>query len=146
MAATAPTHGDFSASNERRRSSRPRANFSSTVERAPLNWLKGLWKTRPASEASSLTDLVVTLGREVTADEVDAAYRAAADGPLAGLLQYQPDPIVSSDIVTDPHSSIFDAGLTKVIGNQAKAVSWYDNEWGYSNRLVDLVALVGKSL
>ena len=72
--------------------------------------------------------------------------KAAAEGPLKGILKYYDAPIVSSDIVTDPHSSIFDSGLTKVIDNQAKVVSWYDNEWGYSNRLVDLVALVGKSL
>ncbi|KAJ6995568.1 glyceraldehyde-3-phosphate dehydrogenase [Populus alba x Populus x berolinensis] len=70
----------------------------------------------------------------------------AAEGPMKGILKYYDAPIVSSDIVTDPHSSIFDSGLTKVIDNQAKVVSWYDNEWGYSNRLVDLVSLVGKSL
>ncbi len=79
-------------------------------------------------------------------DEVKAAYKAAADGPLKGILTYTEDPIVSSDIVTDPASCIFDAGLTKVIGNQVKVVGWYDNEWGYSNRLVDLVGLVGASL
>ena len=79
-------------------------------------------------------------------DEVKAAYRAAADGALKGYLTYTEDPIVSSDIVTDPSSCIFDAGLTKVIGNQVKVVGWYDNEWGYSNRLVDLVGFVGASL
>ena len=84
--------------------------------------------------------------KSATADEINAAMKAAADGPLKGILKYYDAPIVSSDIVTDPHSSIFDSGLTKVIDNQAKVVSWYDNEWGYSNRLVDLVALVGKSL
>ena len=78
--------------------------------------------------------------------EINAALKAAADGPMKGILKYYDAPIVSSDIVTDPHSSIFDSGLTKVIDNQAKVVSWYDNEWGYSNRLVDLVGLVGKSL
>jgi glyceraldehyde 3-phosphate dehydrogenase len=67
-------------------------------------------------------------------------------GPMKGMLKYYDAPIVSSDIVTDPHSSIFDSGLTKVVDNQAKVVSWYDNEWGYSNRLVDLIGLVGKSL
>ncbi|ORW85741.1 hypothetical protein AWC25_22700 [Mycobacterium sherrisii] len=77
---------------------------------------------------------------------VNAAFKAAAEGKLKGILKYYDEPIVSSDIVTDPHSSIFDSGLTKVIDNQAKVVSWYDNEWGYSNRLVDLVALVGESL
>jgi glyceraldehyde 3-phosphate dehydrogenase len=72
--------------------------------------------------------------------------KAAANGSLKGYLSYTEDPIVSSDIVTDPSSCIFDSGLTKVIGNQVKIVGWYDNEWGYSNRLVDLVGLVGKSL
>jgi glyceraldehyde 3-phosphate dehydrogenase len=94
----------------------------------------------------SATDLTVTLGSEVSADEVKAAYRAAADGELKGYLTYTEDPIVSSDIVTDPSSCIFDAGLTKAIGNQVKVVGWYDNEWGYSNRLVDLVGFVGASL
>jgi glyceraldehyde 3-phosphate dehydrogenase len=94
----------------------------------------------------SATDLTVELAKSGTADEINAAFKAAADGPLKGILKYYDVPIVSSDIVTDPHSSIFDSLLTKVIDNQAKVVSWYDNEWGYSNRLVDLVALVGKSL
>ena len=94
----------------------------------------------------SVTDLTVEVGRETTADEVNAAMKAAAEGPLKGILKYYDAPIVSSDIVTDPHSSLYDAGLTKVLGNQIKAVSWYDNEWGYSNRLVDLIGLVGKSL
>ncbi|MEZ0163600.1 type I glyceraldehyde-3-phosphate dehydrogenase [Kineococcus sp. LSe6-4] len=94
----------------------------------------------------SATDLTVTLGREVTAEEVDAAYKAAAEGPLKGYLTYSDEPLVSSDIVTDPASCIYDSGLTKVNGNQVKVVGWYDNEWGYSNRLVDLVTLVGSSL
>ncbi|GAA2089008.1 type I glyceraldehyde-3-phosphate dehydrogenase [Actinomadura alba] len=94
----------------------------------------------------SATDLTATLGRETTAEEVNAAIKAAADGPLKGILTYTEDPIVSADIVTDPASCIFDAGLTKVIGNQAKVVGWYDNEWGYSNRLVDLVKLVGSGI
>ena len=94
----------------------------------------------------SVTDLTVELAKSATADEINAAMKAAAEGRLKGILKYYDAPIVSSDIVTDPHSSIFDSGLTKVIDNQAKVVSWYDNEWGYSNRLVDLVALVGKSL
>ncbi|RFU39176.1 type I glyceraldehyde-3-phosphate dehydrogenase [Actinomadura logoneensis] len=94
----------------------------------------------------SATDLTVEVGRETTAEEVNAAVKAAADGPLRGILTYTEDPIVSSDIVTDPASCIFDAGLTKVIGNQVKVVGWYDNEWGYSNRLVDLVKLVGSSI
>jgi glyceraldehyde 3-phosphate dehydrogenase (phosphorylating) len=94
----------------------------------------------------SCTDLTVELSKSPTADEINAAFKAAADGPLKGILKYYDAPIVSTDIVTDPHSCIFDSGLTKVIDNQAKTVAWYDNEWGYSNRLVDLVALVGKSL
>jgi glyceraldehyde 3-phosphate dehydrogenase len=94
----------------------------------------------------SVTDLTADLKKSATAEEINAAYKAAAEGPLKGILKYYDAPIVSSDIVTDPHSSIFDSGLTKVIDDQAKVVSWYDNEWGYSNRLVDLVALVGKSL
>jgi glyceraldehyde 3-phosphate dehydrogenase len=94
----------------------------------------------------SVTDLTVELSKAASAEDINAAFKAAAEGRLKGILKYYDAPIVSSDIVTDPHSSIFDAGLTKVIDNQAKVVSWYDNEWGYSNRLVDLVALVGKSL
>ncbi|MCZ2820824.1 type I glyceraldehyde-3-phosphate dehydrogenase [Modestobacter sp. VKM Ac-2977] len=94
----------------------------------------------------SATDLTVTLSREVTVDEVNAAYKAAADGPLAPYLVYTDAPIVSSDIVTDPASCIYDSGLTKVFGNQVKVVGWYDNEWGYSNRLVDSVVLVGSKL
>ena len=94
----------------------------------------------------SVTDLTVELNKSATVEEINAALKAAAEGPMKGILKYYDAPIVSSDIVTDPHSSIFDSGLTKVIDNQAKVVSWYDNEWGYSNRLVDLVALVGKSL
>jgi glyceraldehyde 3-phosphate dehydrogenase len=94
----------------------------------------------------SATDLTMELGRDVTADEVNAAVKAAAEGPMKGYLRYSTDPIVSSDIVTDPASCIFDAPLTKVIGNQVKVVGWYDNEWGYSNRLADLITLVGSSL
>ncbi len=94
----------------------------------------------------SVTDLTVELAKPGTAADINAAMKAAAEGKLKGILKYYDAPIVSSDIVTDPHSSIFDSGLTKVIDNQAKVVSWYDNEWGYSNRLVDLVGMVGKSL
>jgi glyceraldehyde 3-phosphate dehydrogenase len=94
----------------------------------------------------SATDLTVTVGRDTTVDEVKAAYRTAAEGQLKGILTYTEDPIVSTDIVTDPASCIFDAELTKVIGNQVKVVGWYDNEWGYSNRLVDLILLVGRSI
>jgi len=94
----------------------------------------------------SITDLTITVSRPVTVAEVNAAYKAAAEGPLKGILSYTEDPIVSSDIVGDPHSSIFDAGLTKVIGDQVKVASWYDNEWGYSNRLVDLTEYVAERL
>ena len=94
----------------------------------------------------SATDLTVNLSRETTVDEVNAAVKAAAEGPMKGYLRYTEDEIVSSDIVTDPASCIFDSGLTKVSGNQVKVVGWYDNEWGYSNRLVDLVTYVGASL
>jgi glyceraldehyde 3-phosphate dehydrogenase len=88
----------------------------------------------------SLTDLVVRLGAEVTADEVKARYRELADtGPLAGILRYSDDPIVSSDIVGDPYSCIFDSELTMAHGSTVKVFGWYDNEWGYSSRLVDLV-------
>ena len=94
----------------------------------------------------SATDLTIEAGKETSVEEVNAALKAAAEGELKGLLKYTEDPIVSSDIVTDPHSCIFDAGLTKVIGNQVKVVGWYDNEWGYSNRLADLVTFVGDRL
>jgi glyceraldehyde 3-phosphate dehydrogenase len=91
----------------------------------------------------SVTDLTATVSRETTVEEVNAAMRAAAEGPLKGILRYSEEPIVSADIVTDPASCVFDAPLTKVTGNQVKIVGWYDNEWGYSNRLVDLVRLAG---
>ncbi len=94
----------------------------------------------------SITDLTVEVSKETTAAEVNSVMKAAAAGPLKGILRYTEDPIVSTDIVTDPHSSIFDAGITKVIGNQIKVASWYDNEWGYSNRLVDLMVFIGKTL
>ncbi|MEK9535620.1 MAG: type I glyceraldehyde-3-phosphate dehydrogenase [Aquiluna sp.] len=94
----------------------------------------------------SITDLTLVSDKKVTVDEIKAAYKEAADGPLKGILLYTEDEIVSSDIVTDPHSSIFDAGLVRVIDNTVKLSSWYDNEWGYSNRLVELTALVAAKL
>jgi glyceraldehyde 3-phosphate dehydrogenase len=94
----------------------------------------------------SITDLVVNLEREVTRDEVNAAYRAAADGPLKGIMHYTTDPIVSSDIVGTPYSCTFDSLLTMASGDQVKVLGWYDNEWGYSCRLADVTALVGASL
>jgi glyceraldehyde 3-phosphate dehydrogenase len=94
----------------------------------------------------SVTDLVVTLEREVTKDEVNAAFRSAADSTLKGYLEYTEDPIVSTDVVGAPASCTFDSQLTMAQGNQVKIVGWYDNEWGYSNRLVDLVQHVGAQL
>jgi glyceraldehyde 3-phosphate dehydrogenase len=94
----------------------------------------------------SATDLTFKASRETSVDEVNGAIKAAAEGPLKGLLVYTEDPIVSTDIVTDPASCIFDSGLTKVLGDHVKVVGWYDNEWGYSNRLVDLTLLVGNAL
>jgi glyceraldehyde 3-phosphate dehydrogenase len=94
----------------------------------------------------SATDLTFTASREVTVDEVNAAVKAAAEGPLKGVLEYVEDEIVSSDIVTNPHQSIFDSKLTKVIGDQVKIIAWYDNEWGYSNSLVALTSYVGDRL
>jgi glyceraldehyde 3-phosphate dehydrogenase len=94
----------------------------------------------------SATDLTVELAKEVTVEQINAAIKKASEGSLKGYLTYTEDPIVSADIVTDPASCIFDAGLTRVIGTQVKVVGWYDNEWGYSNRLVDLIQYIGKSL
>jgi glyceraldehyde 3-phosphate dehydrogenase len=94
----------------------------------------------------SITDLTVTATKPVTVETVNAAYKKAAEGPLKGILKYTEDEIVSSDIAGDPHSSIFDAKLTKVIGDQVKVASWYDNEWGYSNRLVDITEYVASKL
>jgi glyceraldehyde 3-phosphate dehydrogenase len=94
----------------------------------------------------SITDLVVELSRDVTKDEVNAAFKAAAEGSLKGILYYTEDPIVSSDIVGSPASCTFDASITMAYGNQVKVFGWYDNEWGYSNRIVDLTALVASRL
>jgi glyceraldehyde 3-phosphate dehydrogenase len=94
----------------------------------------------------SVTDLVVELNREVTKDEVNAAYKAAAEGPLKGFLYYTEDQIVSSDIVGSPASCTFDSSLTMAFGSTVKVIGWYDNEWGYANRLVDLAALVASRL
>ena len=94
----------------------------------------------------SITDLVVELGRDVTKDEVNAAFKAAAEGSLKGIIYYTEDQIVSSDIVGTPASCTFDSSITMAYGNQVKVFGWYDNEWGYSNRLVDLTALVASRL
>jgi len=90
----------------------------------------------------SVVDLVAILAKEVSADDINAAVKKAADGPLKGILEYTEDPIVSSDIVGNPSSSVFDAKSTMAMGNMCKVISWYDNEWGFSNRLVDLLAIL----
>ncbi len=97
-------------------------------------------------EDGSLTDLAVILGRDTTVEEINDAFRAAADGPMRGIIRYNVDPIVSRDIVGDSASCVFDSTLTQANGNLAKVFGWYDNEWGYSNRLVDLAILVGQHL
>ncbi|MBE0010131.1 MULTISPECIES: type I glyceraldehyde-3-phosphate dehydrogenase [unclassified Arthrobacter] len=117
---------------------------------AVLPELKGRldgYAVRVPVPTGSATDLTVNVERETTVEEVNAAFKEASAGDqLGAYLSYTEDPIVSSDIVGDPSSCIFDAGLTKVLGNQVKVVGWYDNEWGYSNRLVDLTALVANKL
>jgi glyceraldehyde 3-phosphate dehydrogenase len=97
-------------------------------------------------EDASLTDLAVVLDREVTAEDINDAFRAAAEGPLRGILRFTTDPIVSRDIIGDPHSCVLDASLTQSNGTLAKVFGWYDNEWGYTNRLVDLTTLVAGRL
>jgi glyceraldehyde 3-phosphate dehydrogenase len=108
--------------------------------------LDGMAMRVPVPDGSTV-DLVVELDREVTVEEVNAAVKAAADGPMAGIMEYVEDPIVSTDIIGNPHSSIFDAGGTQVLGgNLVKVMSWYDNEWGYSNRVVDLAERLAEVL
>ncbi len=97
-------------------------------------------------EDGSLTDLTAVLGRDVTADEVNEAFRVAAQGQLAGVLRYSTEPLVSRDIIGDPASCVFDSGLTQAAGSLVKIFGWYDNEWGYTCRLADLAGLVGASL
>jgi glyceraldehyde 3-phosphate dehydrogenase len=105
------------------------------------------YAVRVPTPTGSLTDLTFEASRETTVEEVNAIVKAAAEsGPLAPYLNYSEAPIVSSDIVTDPASCTFDAPLTKVLGKQVKVVGWYDNEWGYSNRLADLVTFIGATL
>jgi glyceraldehyde 3-phosphate dehydrogenase len=94
----------------------------------------------------SVTDLVSILEREASTEEVNEAFREAAQGRLKGLLKYTEDPLVSSDVVGDPHSCVFDSQLTMAVGNMVKVIGWYDNEWGYSNRLVELTKLVAERL
>ena len=93
----------------------------------------------------SITDFVATLKKPATKDEINAACKAAASGELKGILEYTDAPIVSSDIVTNPHSCVFDSELTMSMGSLVKVLGWYDNEWGYSNRLVDLATLIGRA-
>ena len=107
--------------------------------------LDGLALRVPVPDGS-ITDLVVTLGRETTAEEVNEAYRRAADGPMSGIIEYTTDPIVSIDVVGNPHSCIIDGLSTMTNGSMVKVLGWYDNEWGYSCRLVDLTAYVGERL
>ena len=108
--------------------------------------LDGMAMRVPVPDGSTV-DLVVQLHKDVTVEEVNAAVKAAADGPLKGIVQYSEDPLVSTDIIGNPHSSIFDAGSTQVLGgNLIKVLSWYDNEWGYSNRVVDLIDRLGELL
>jgi len=100
---------------------------------------------RVPTPVGSIVDMVLEVSRNVTVEEVNAAVKAAADGPMKGILQYEDDPIVSVDIIGNPHSSIFDAGSTQIIdGNLIKAATWYDNEWGYSNRVIDLALKLAK--
>ena len=101
---------------------------------------------RVPTPTGSATDLTVELATSATKDEINAAMKAAAQGPLRGILEYTEDPIVSTDIVTNPASVVFDAGMTNSMGTMAKVLGWYDNEWGYSNRLVDLIRYVGDRL
>jgi glyceraldehyde 3-phosphate dehydrogenase len=108
--------------------------------------LDGMAMRVPVPDGSTV-DLVVELDRDVTVEEVNAAVKAAAEGPMAGIVQYSEDPLVSTDIIGNPHSSIFDAPSTQVIGgNKVKVLSWYDNEWGYSNRVVDLIERLGAAV
>ncbi|MDA0765413.1 MAG: type I glyceraldehyde-3-phosphate dehydrogenase [Verrucomicrobia bacterium] len=102
---------------------------------------------RVPTPTGSLTDLVVELKSSTTVEEVNAAFKEAAEGPMKGILQYSEEPLVLQDIVGNPHSSIFDSGLTMVMeGNMVKVCSWYDNEWGYSNRAADAMKMLGDSL
>ena len=94
----------------------------------------------------SITDFVANLKKPANVEEINAAYKAAADGPLKGILEYCVDPIVSSDVVTNPHSCVFDKDLTMSMGTLVKVLGWYDNEWGYSNRLVDMTSFIGAAL
>ena len=121
------------------------ARATSLVIASMADRLDGLALRVPVADGS-LTDLVATLHQDVTAEQVNEAFRAAAtDGPLASVLVYSEEPIVSSDIVGSPASCTFDAPLTLAMGNLVKVMGWYDNEWGYTNRLIDLITRAGRA-
>jgi glyceraldehyde 3-phosphate dehydrogenase len=121
------------------------ARATSLVMESMKGRLDGTALRVPVQDAS-ITDFTGLLGQEVSVDEVNAAFReAASSGPLAAVLVYNEDPIVSSDIVGSPASCTFDAPLTMAMGNMVKILGWYDNEWGYSNRLVDLAVIIGSA-
>ncbi len=124
----------------------PTSTGAGTAVGAVMPHLQGKFEAKalrvPVPDGS-ITDLVAVVSRDVTAEEVNAAYKAAADGPLAGIMRYTEEPLVSSDIVGDPHSCILDGDFTTVSGSMVKVFGWYDNEWGYSSRLVDVVGKLG---
>jgi glyceraldehyde 3-phosphate dehydrogenase len=120
------------------------ARATSLVVEAMNGKLDGIALRVPVPDGS-LTDFTAVVRATPSVDEVNAAFKAVADGALKGILEYSEDELVSSDIVGNPHSSIFDSKLTMVMGNMVKVCSWYDNEWGYSNRLVDMSILVGQA-
>ena len=121
------------------------ARATSLVMESMIGKLDGT-SLRVPVPTGSVTDFVANLKKPATVEEINAAYKKAAEGELKGILEYTDEPIVSSDIVTNPHSCVFDSGLTMSMGTMVKVLGWYDNEWGYSNRLVDLTLHVGKKL
>ncbi|MDP3972615.1 MAG: type I glyceraldehyde-3-phosphate dehydrogenase [Candidatus Nanopelagicales bacterium] len=142
-------HSDLRRSRAAALSMIPTSTGAAKAIALVLPQLKGKldgYAMRVPTPDGSATDLTVVLRDEATPEQINAAMKAAAEGPLAGILEYTEDPIVSIDIVTDPASCVFDSGETKVIGNLVKVLGWYDNEWGYSNRLVDLTVYVGDRL
>lgn len=142
-------HGDLRRARAAALSIIPTSTGAAKAIGLVLPELKGKldgYALRVPTPTGSITDLTIESSVDVTVDEIKAAYKEAAEGELKGILQYTEDPIVSHDIVTNPYSSIFDAGLIKVIGRTVKISSWYDNEWGYSCRLVNLADLVGSKL
>lgn len=142
-------HGDLRRARAAAQNIVPTSTGAAKAVALVLPQLKGVldgYAVRVPVITGSATDLTFTAKKEVSVEAINAALKEAAEGELKGVLAYTEDPIVSTDIVTDPHASIFDAGLTKVIGNQVKVVSWYDNEWGYSNQLVSLTEYVGERL